>query len=947
MILIAKTNNIASAQIVPDNTLPQNSIVTPNGDIIEITGGTTRGNNLFHSFEQFSVLVNESAFFDNATSIENILGRVTGGSISEINGLIRTNGTANLFLINPNGIVFGENASLDIGGSFIGSTADSIDFADGTKFSAVNPDAPLLTISIPVGLQYGGDNSDITVSGTGNNLFIDFDTFTVDRSDRPTGLSVQPDKTLALVGGNVFFEGGNLTTPQGNIEVGSVSEGIVSLTPDESGWKLGYEDINAFQDISLSEAASLEASGNSGGRVRVRGGFVSLTDGSAILTDTLGDGTGGSLTIEADETEIYGAADNGFTSSLFTNVDLGAAGDGGDALIDTGYLYVGDGAQVNVNTFGLGNAGTLTVKAGDIEILGGSVDGEFPSGLFAQADLGQTGTGGDIDIEADYLLVADGANINVNTFGEGNAGNLTINASEIELIAGSADFGSSGLFASSEDLGNGGDITINSDYLLVTDGAQIITASFFEGDAGNLAIDSNEIELIGTSPGGTPSGLFSTIDLEATGNGGGLQIDTTDLLVSDGAQIAVSTAGSGSGGTLNINASNVELVGFSDSGSSGLFSNAIIDSGDGGDINLISDRLSLTDGATISASNFASRNSDIPPGTGAAGNINIEVNSLELDSSVAEEFSTITAAAFARSGGDISLKVDSDFSLSNGSQVTAETRGDGGGGSIDISTSRFNLDNRGQVSVNSTGLGSAGDIAIASNTLTLNNGKITATSTQAGGGDINLTTNSLNLDNNSLMSTSVLDSTGGGGNIAIDNNGFIIGTNNSNIEADAVFGNGGNIQITSQGLFFDASSEISASSEFGMDGVVEINDFGLDKFNFVPLPRRISTTTVVSSRCPVPEQNTFAVTGLGGIPENPSSYLRGRTLWQDTRQLTNNAHRDSTPNRTSNNSEPKKIGVNNTIVEARSWIVDREGNVELVAGSVPTIGDRGIECSGF
>lgn len=181
-----------AAQIVPDDTLPvgERSQVSGNPDF-QIDGGAQRGTSLFHSFSQFSVPTEGSASFNNAADVQNIFSRVTGNSASNIDGLLRANGTANLFLLNPNGILFGLNASLDVGGSFFASTADRLQFENGFAFSASNPQTlPLLTVNVPIGLQYASNPGSVQV--------------------QDAGLRVASGQTLALLGGTVSVNGGQL-----------------------------------------------------------------------------------------------------------------------------------------------------------------------------------------------------------------------------------------------------------------------------------------------------------------------------------------------------------------------------------------------------------------------------------------------------------------------------------------------------------------------------------------------------------------------------------------------------------------------------------------------------------------------------------------------------------------------------------------------------------------
>ena len=658
--VFTSSRDCAIAQIKPDGTLgAESSVVTPNSNGVDvISGGATRGVNLFHSFEQFSVLTGRTAFFNNAPEIQNIINRVTGGSISIIDGLLQAKGTANLFLLNPNGIIFGPNATLSIGGSFLASTANSLNFADGTQFSATpHPKTPLLTVSVPIGLQFGGNPRRIEVQGNGQGI-----RQTSDLIDTTAGLHVQPNQTLALVGGDVSLIGGTLKTAGGRIELGSVAgPGLISLTSTDTGWALGYDGISTFGDIQLSQQAEVDASGEGSGDIQVQGGRVTLTDGSQIEASTLGSEAGGTLAVTGSEfVKLIGtSADGQFTTGLGAQVYPGATGTGGNLTVKTGQLIVQDGAAVSAATFGSGSAGSLAIQARDlVELFGNSADNLNRSGLFTSAQPGASGAGGNLSIETRRLIIRDGAQIFSGTFGKGAAGSLTVSAQDSVELIGTGKLTSlssaptlldSALATTVQPgaTGTGGNLTLRTRRLIVRDGAVISTATFGKGRGGNLSVRAkNSVELSGTSAKGTPSALSARA---RGGNAGNLIIRTRQLTIRDRAQVTVRNDGTENAGFLKINANSINL------NSQGSIT-ASTASGGGGDVFLQADTLQLSHNSTITAS---------AGGIGKGGNININTDTL-----AALENSNVSANAQGGTGGQVTINTQGLF-LSPYSEITA------------------------------------------------------------------------------------------------------------------------------------------------------------------------------------------------------------------------------------------------------------------------------------
>ncbi len=449
---------IVNAQIVPDNTLgAESSIVTPNVNINgiqgdRIDGGAIRGANLFHSFEQLSVLEGRGAYFTNPAGIANILSRVTGANRSNILGRLGVIGNANLFLINPNGIVFGPSASLDVQGSFVATTANAVEFGDRGIFSASAPKSPQLLDVNPSAFLF----NQIPPGAITNRSVV--------------GLRVRQGQNLILLGGNVNLDGGVLEAPSGRVELAGLAQsGRVGINQESNNLSLIFPDGAVRADISLSDRASIEA----GGDIQVHGRRVTLTEGSQIKAvaqgaanagnitvntgqlivregaqvraSTSGRGQGGTVVVNAFESiELSGTSTNGQQSGLFA--DTQSAGDAGDIKVDTGQLTVSDRALITSRSTGMGRAGNIVITVrGTLEANNGTL------GTSATVS-----TGGAITVKAGDIRLFGDSNITTSVFdGTGGGGNIYLEADSILA------FDDSDILAFA-DRGKGGDITLNT-----------------------------------------------------------------------------------------------------------------------------------------------------------------------------------------------------------------------------------------------------------------------------------------------------------------------------------------------------------------------------------------------------------------------------------------------------------------------------------------------------
>lgn len=876
--------------------------------------GRLSGNNLFHSFGQFNLSNGESATFTGPSPVENILSRVTGGSTSHIDGTIQsTYPGANLYLINPFGIMLGPNARLDVKGSFHATTADYIGHSDGMSFNAVPTSGEVLSFAPPAAFGFLGTNH-TPISVQESQLEV------------PTG------NTLSLIGGDIDINRSNvddsttIVAPSGRVNIASVA------SPGEVIPQTADLEMNGFDQLGRLSVQTpnaegtfdvIDTEGDPGGSVFIRSGSFIMQDAaitsatrgvqdhpgtgvdvnvkgemrlerSEIASSSFGDGRAGNIKIAAEGLELVGdplSVSDAFPFGHNSNIGSRAfaAGDAGDLEIASERLVIRNNAFINSNALGSGTGGDIRIATGSLEVLGEDSIA-FVSTI---STSGGTGDGGNLEITADNILLHSrggftGLTTQVNETGLGNAGNISINTGRLEVLDGAEI--STAVFNGP---GDAGDLVITADTFLV-DGvnsndinASISSSVFWNqngsttGDGGDLHITARDLQV-------TDKGSITTRNSSnGPGDAGTIVIDTETLEVSGGAFLSSERLafGTGRAGDININARDVRVAGPSPEGwPTGIFTLASVAASAAGDVNIAADSLQLVDGAQINSRTF---------GPGAGGTVNITADKVLIGGADPQtgdpariDARTLAFQGFEDNatgrGGNIRISARV-LDLHDAGKITTASSSAGDGGDIALDVTRLNLRNGTSISAESTSTGDAGSILInaGESVHLLDNSSVSTEAEFSGGGKITINTRDLLYLLRSRITSSVADGSGNGGDITIDP--VFVVLDHSQILANAFAGAGGNIDITTDFFFASPDSILDASSQLGINGRIVIRSAATNNIaGLSSLPASfLDATVLLRERCAASVSSTassFVVSGRGGLPPSPEEPLASASI---------------------------------------------------------------------
>jgi filamentous hemagglutinin family protein len=685
------------AEVILDGSLGRNENLMGPNFAISADLGRQVGDNLFHSFQTFNLNQSETATFTGPDQVKNVINRVTGGTVSTIDGTLRSlMPQADFYFLNPAGIIIGEHAQLDVPGSVHLSTADVLRLEDGGQFAATHPQTSLLTVAPPSAFGFLSDSpAKITLAGS--------------------QLSVSDGKTLSVIGGDIDIQPNSLLkSVAGRLNLVSVaSRGDV--VPTLTGLDL---DQVAQRGYLMIDTAKLDVTGNGDGSIYIRAGQFVL-DNSEVLGQTIGDqdagiidiaaidltllqkarisnstqgaGRGGHIVLNIDNAlTVSGSGDLYSLAGLFANALEGSVGNAGMITINAKTMDISNSTQIANGTFGSGQGGKISIHVAD------SVTLSSNAGILASSEVAEGGDAGEIFIAADNLTMKDGAQITSLTTGKGQGGTVTLNIKDtISLIGIGNQPSAIGSVATGQQstAGQSGTIDLTTKHLHIREGAAIASAAYpGHGQGGNIHINATDSVTISGSDTYAGEKTFSIITAESrsTKNAGKIVVNTPLLSLSDDGRISTAA--------VKANAGHIE-------------------------INVA--QLQLSNGAIITSEN---------EGIGDAGHI-----SLRVIDRIQMENAQVTTKSVNVEGGGITIQVPQLLHLLNSEITTDVQKGVGNGGNITIDKPAFVVLNRAKIKADAHG-GNGGNITIVSDEYMRSiDSRVTASSKLGTPGEIKIT----------------------------------------------------------------------------------------------------------------------------------------------------------------------------------------------------------------
>lgn len=792
------------------------TIVNQAGNSFDITGGTRAGSNLFHSFGLFSVGTGDIANFSNTTGagVANILGRVTGGQVSAIQGTIQTTNFpgANLFLLNPAGWVFGPGASLNVSGSFHVSTADYIRFADPAKSvfcvgACPNGQPSVLSVAAPTAFGFLGPSQ--------GSISIQLqDPVTL----QPGTLQVPERATLSVVGGGVQIDSAILSAPGGRVQIGSfASAGEATVNGLEGGFAaLGPIQVSN-SSILTTGTAGFDGLGNfvgvDGGSVLIRGGEVNL---SAVGIDASGAGTFddlGNLFGTTAGTVVIRGGQLTLTGTSVTNFNQGSSSPGLAIRLEASGDVVMDGGSALQSTALLsGDAGAVQVQANSLNMR------EFAS---INSETQGGGRGADISIDVGQLTLEGGARIGSTASAfvppAGAGGDINVKATGPITITGESS-GIVSLGLSSEPTANGGAVTISAQSLTLADLASVGSTAFGPAPGGNVAVSVGDLGMTG---GGTISSTAFQ------GRGGDVSVTATGSALISGAGSAIRSGGDASSpnvapaGDITVNTGTLTVA------DSGVIQNGTTRDVAGSITVTAKDAIVLRNGGAILSQAF----------TNNVGNVTIAAPSLTIDNGLIQ-----TSTIQEGNAGNIVAEIGT-LTLISGGQIVASSAQDatGAGGSIKVTANDVFASGQSPplaggepapvrpfsgIFSTTDGVGAAGQIAVAAHTVNLaDTGRIDSSTTGGGqGGTIGVNAStSLSLTGGAgLFSTA--KGTGAAGSIVASSPMVTMTQGGTMSVATTDAGAAGSIQLSGGTVALDGGAQLNSSTAgSGVGGSIAVN----------------------------------------------------------------------------------------------------------------------------